>query len=137
MISRRRRAAPALEDERVLRGAPGHLLHHRQPLPCPGRGAEARALVGTVAGATDKEKLLEHLRLLYSRKFIGLLSQELAGLRRQGLESLAAAKLERLQRRFCDLSLFVKEVKERFSRWFNKRRERRGTLWMERFACRR
>ena len=46
---------------------------------------------------------------------------------------MATAKLERIQRRFCDLSLFVKEVKERFSRWFNKRRERRGTLWMDRF----
>ena len=85
------------------------------------------------AGAEGEEKLFEHLRLLYSREFIGLLRQELAELRRQGMESLATAKLERIQRRFCDLSLFVKEVKERFSRWFNKRRERRGTLWMDRF----
>jgi putative transposase len=85
------------------------------------------------AGAEGEEKLFEHLRLLYSKEFIGLLRQELAELRRQGMESLATAKLERIQRRFCDLSLFVKEVKERFSRWFNKRRERRGTLWMDRF----
>ncbi len=85
------------------------------------------------SGPAGEEKLLEHLRLLYSREFIGLLRQELAELRKQGLESLATAKLERLQRRFCDLSLFVKEVKERFSRWFNKRRERKGTLWMDRF----
>ena len=85
------------------------------------------------AGAEGEEKLFEHLRLLYSREFIGLLRQELAELRRQGLDTLATAKLERIQRRFCDLSLFVKEVKERFSRWFNKRRERRGTLWMDRF----
>lgn len=35
--------------------------------------------------------------------------------------------------RFCDVSLFVKEVKERFSRWYNKRHGRRGTLWMDRF----
>jgi hypothetical protein len=85
------------------------------------------------AGPEGEEKLFEHLRLLYSKEFIGLLRQELAELRRLGLESLATAKLERIQRRFCDLSLFVKEVKERFSRWFNKRRERRGTLWMDRF----
>jgi putative transposase len=85
------------------------------------------------AGAEGEEKLFEHLRLLYSKEFIGLLRQELAELRRLGMESLATAKLERIQRRFCDLSLFVKEVKERFSRWFNKRRERRGTLWMDRF----
>ena len=29
--------------------------------------------------------------------------------------------------------MFVKELKERFSRWFNKKHARRGTLWMERF----
>jgi hypothetical protein len=29
--------------------------------------------------------------------------------------------------------LFVKELKERFSRWFNKKHARRGTLWMDRF----
>jgi putative transposase len=46
---------------------------------------------------------------------------------------LAQQKIEVIKRRFCDLSLFVKEVKERFSRWFNKRRGRRGTLWMDRF----
>jgi putative transposase len=46
---------------------------------------------------------------------------------------LAEQRLDALKKRFCNLSLFVKEVKERFSRWFNKRRGRRGTLWMDRF----
>jgi putative transposase len=46
---------------------------------------------------------------------------------------LVQQKLEAIKRRFCDLSLFVKEIKERFSRWFNKRRGRKGTLWMDRF----
>jgi putative transposase len=31
-------------------------------------------------------------------------------------------KLEAIKKRFCDLSLYVKQVKERFCRWFNKRR---------------
>jgi putative transposase len=44
---------------------------------------------------------------------------------------LTASQL--IRKRFCDLSCFVKELKERFSRWFNKHHERRGTLWMERF----
>jgi len=35
--------------------------------------------------------------------------------------------------RQCRLEPFVKELKERFSRWFNKRHERRGTLWMDRY----
>jgi putative transposase len=78
-------------------------------------------------------KLLEHLRILYSKTYVGLLRDELADLRQRGLETQAQQKLEAIKRRFCDLSLFVKEVKERFSRWFNKRRGRKGTLWMDRF----
>ena len=33
----------------------------------------------------------------------------------------------------CDLSTFVKELKQRFSRWYNKQTGRKGTLWEERF----
>jgi hypothetical protein len=32
-----------------------------------------------------------------------------------------------------DISVFVKELKQRFSKWYNKRTERFGTLWAERF----
>jgi putative transposase len=84
-------------------------------------------------GPQGEAKLLEHLRILYSKTYVGLLRDELSDLRQRGLESLAQQKLETIKRRFCDLSLFVKEVKERFSRWFNKRRGRKGTLWMDRF----
>jgi putative transposase len=84
-------------------------------------------------GPQGEAKLLEHLRILYSKTYVGLLRDELADLRQRGLEPLAQQKIETLKKRFCELSLFVKEVKERFSRWFNKRRGRRGTLWMDRF----
>lgn len=85
------------------------------------------------AGPAGEEKLFEHLRLLYSKTYLAFLREEFAELRRQGLEARVQEKLEALYKRFCDLSLYVKEVKERFSRWFNKRRGRRGTLWMDRF----
>ncbi len=84
-------------------------------------------------GADGEAKLLEHLSILYSRAYVGLLRDELADLRARGMAVLAEQRLVALKKRFCDLSLFVKEVKERFSRWFNKRRGRRGTLWMDRF----
>jgi hypothetical protein len=84
-------------------------------------------------GPLGEAKLLEHLRILYSKTYVGLLRDELSDLRQRGLEILAQQKVEALKKRFCELSLFVKEVKERFSRWFNKRRGRRGTLWMDRF----
>ncbi|MFT7172231.1 MAG: hypothetical protein ACI9NQ_000440 [Paracoccaceae bacterium] len=41
--------------------------------------------------------------------------------------------IERFMKRFCDVSVFMKELKERFSRWFNKQNGRRGPLWMDRF----
>ncbi len=84
-------------------------------------------------GSDGETLLFEHLRTLYSRAYLELLRDELADLRKRGLTALADQRIEALKKRFCDLSLFVKEVKERFSRWFNKRRGRRGTLWMDRF----
>lgn len=84
-------------------------------------------------GPDGETKLFQHLSVLYSKTYLSLLRDELADLRQRGMAILAEQKIEALKKRFCDLSLFVKEIKERFSRWFNKRRGRRGTLWMDRF----
>jgi putative transposase len=85
------------------------------------------------SGVGGEVKLFEHLRTLYSREFVELLKQEIEALRRLGMDNLALSKLEVIKKRFCDLSIFVKEVKERYSRWLNKRRGRKGTLWMDRY----
>jgi len=84
-------------------------------------------------GLEGEARLLSHLRVGYSAAWVEALRAELAELRRRGLGNLAEAKLAALKRRFCDLSIYVKEVKERFSRWYNKRHGRKGTLWMDRF----
>ena len=39
----------------------------------------------------------------------------------------------RLLRRMGDVSAFMKELKQRFSRWYNEVHDRFGTLWAERF----
>ena len=85
------------------------------------------------AGADGEERLLSHLRILYSKAYVDQLRSEFSQWRKLGLENMVQARLEAIKKRFCDLSLYVKEVKERFSRWFNKRRQRRGTLWMDRY----
>ena len=54
-------------------------------------------------------------------------------MRQRGLEDAAQEVLEKYKRRFCDLSLYVKEIKERFTRWYNQKHERVGTLWSGRF----
>jgi len=89
--------------------------------------------VARFAGTDGEERLLEHLRLLYSRAYIAALRAELADLRKRGMPEQAEALIAGYLRRFCNLPVFVKELKERFSRWYNAHHGRRGTLWMERF----
>ena len=84
-------------------------------------------------GEGGEERLLEHLSLLYSKAYLVSLQQEIARVREAGREEEVQLILDTFRKRFCDLSCFVKELKERFSRWFNKHHERRGTLWMDRF----
>lgn len=84
-------------------------------------------------GDEGEKRLLEHLGKVYSKAFLQQLNNEMAAYRKQGNEAAVTALLDRFRRRFCDISLFVKELKERFSRWFNKQNGRRGTLWMDRF----
>jgi REP element-mobilizing transposase RayT len=88
--------------------------------------------VGEDASAGE-ERLVNHLSTVYSEAFLKQLRKELRTLRENGMEEEAQKLLGRFKRRFCDVSLFVKELKERFSRWFNQQTGRRGTLWMDRF----
>jgi len=87
-------------------------------------------------GEDGEEKLLKHLSLVYSKTFMSQLHRELDTLRsyqdEQG-EAGAQQILQGFKDRLCDISKFLKELKERFSRWYNKHYGRRGTLWMDRF----
>jgi putative transposase len=84
-------------------------------------------------GKDGEEKFLRHLSTFYSRAFMMGLRNDLARDREHGDEKRAQGRLEEFRRRCCDVSIWTKEVKERFSRWMNKRRGRKGTLWMGRF----
>ena len=83
--------------------------------------------------AGGEEALLRHLGTFYSRSFMHELRGDLKELRSAGQEHHAQERLAVFIRRFCDLSIWCKEIKERFGRWYNKRHGRKGTLWMERF----
>ncbi len=85
------------------------------------------------AEGMGEDRLMAHLSILYSKAYMNQLRRELVDMRERGLESAAEVFLEKYKRRFCDLSLFVKEVKERFSRWYNRKHQRIGTLWAGRF----
>ena len=78
---------------------------------------------------TDPE-LIERMEALYGKK------ANLVQLARKALASHGAIDLDIRQamlERMGDVSAFMKEFKQRFSRWYNRQTGRFGTLWAERF----
>ena len=74
--------------------------------------------------------LVERVQALYGKQ-----SEEarfLNGAMAQG-GSIYEGVRQRLIARMGNVSVFMKELKQRFSRWYNRRYERFGTLWAERF----
>jgi REP element-mobilizing transposase RayT len=92
--------------------------HYHQLVRVPGR-----------VELSDKE-LLRRLKAYYGKESLEVLLFEEARERRD--ESLIGLK-QRYIRRMGDVSEFEKILKQGFSMWYNKRKNRRGTLWMERF----
>ena len=81
------------------------------------------------AQLTDAQ-LLERLEWLYGAKgALTLLAREAMTERGKIDEDIRRKLLERMG----DVSAYMKELKQRFSRWYNRRHDRFGTLWAERF----
>ena len=79
------------------------------------------------------EAILSKLERLTGFQDPGAARQELELYR--GMNDVEAEKawLERYYRRMWDVSAFMKLLKQRFSQWYNRRAERKGTLWQQRF----
>lgn len=78
---------------------------------------------------TDAE-LMQRFALLYE-KAKGRVETLEAVLKKGGEE--AEIERKKLLARMSDVSLFMKELKQRFSIWYNRSHQRYGTLWAERF----
>jgi len=78
-------------------------------------------------------KLLRHLRCLYSGAKLREIEWKLKHFRSQKNRRGAEELRESFLRRMWDLSQYIKTLKQRFTRWFNKYHGRKGTLWEERF----
>jgi len=52
---------------------------------------------------------------------------------RRKVENLPLEKILYWRNRLSDLSRYVQEIKQRFSRWFNKHHNRKGYFWGDRF----
>jgi len=88
-------------------------------------------------GISDSE-LLKRLGVFYGENFVKSVESELLAVRNGG--GLPGGNPERvaeihgrLTKRMHDLSKFMKTLLQRFTRWFNRTRQRSGTLWEERF----
>lgn len=81
----------------------------------------------------DEARLRERLPWLYSGKNLRIRLEELDRASAQGSGRWMDEILERYQVRMGSLSIFVKELKQRFTQWHNAREKRSGTLWESRF----
>lgn len=88
-------------------------------------------------GISDVE-LLKRLRVLYSEKVVEEVAVELANARAEGgLVNGNEARVQEIHgryvRRMHSLSEYMKGLLIRFTRWFNGKHKRKGTLWEDRF----
>lgn len=81
----------------------------------------------------DDEELLALVERACLGNGAGTIRQHLENLRGSGAHSEAEAFRETFFARMWDVSAFMKLVKQRFTQWFNRTHERKGTLWEERF----
>jgi REP element-mobilizing transposase RayT len=78
----------------------------------------------SLAESATAEQLMKRYRILKGCNFQHQLSED---------EVTAKLQIESLRARFGDISRFVQEIKQCFGRWYNKKHDRRGTLWSDRF----
>ncbi len=85
------------------------------------------------ASSIDDEELYRRLCALHKPAHARVLIQEIQAHEREGNQERADALRARYLARMHDLAAFMKELKQRFSSWYNRRNQRRGTLWEERY----
>lgn len=89
-----------------------------------------------MAESLKDEALLERLDAIYSAEYVGMIRVRLRELAEstseKGREARAALR-EQFTKRMWDLGLFMKVLKQRFTRWYNAKNARRGTLWEARY----
>lgn len=85
-------------------------------------------------GQLTLESLRGRLALLYRGRALTLLRDEIDRALAGESESWRNELLARYQARMGNLSVFLKELKQRFTQWYNARNGREGTLWERRFG---
>ena len=81
----------------------------------------------------DTERFYRHLGIIYTKRQVTLIADEISSLRSSDQDGAADQVIDRYLSRIGDLAVFVKELKQRFSIWYNQHHDRSGTLWDARY----
>lgn len=79
------------------------------------------------------EEVWERMTHIYSKARMEAIEDEIQQEISRGYKDCEKDMLDGMRDRMFSLSMFVKDVKQKFTGWFNRRHERKGTLWEERF----
>ena len=83
---------------------------------------------------SDNE-VCQRMSTLYSKLTVAEFRETMLKTRRDGDSAFAEQLRNRITCRMYDLSSFMKDLKQRFTQWYNRRHARRGTLWEERYRA--
>jgi len=83
--------------------------------------------------ALGREEILRRVGILYGKDAAEALRMELERAASSPSATREEEILDSYRKQMGDLSGFMKQLKQRFSHWFNRRTGRKGTLWEDRF----
>ncbi len=81
----------------------------------------------------DAATILKRIGFLYDATTVRTVREELKRARDSGDTTREEKILNRYRHRMGDLSGFMKDLKQRYSQWHNRRQGRKGTLWEDRY----
>jgi putative transposase len=81
----------------------------------------------------DAETIFRRIGFLYDTFTVRTVEEEWERARAAGDTAWEEEILDRYRNRMGDLAGFMKDLKQRFSQWHNRRQGRKGTLWEDRY----
>ena len=81
----------------------------------------------------DDEEILRRLGLVMKPERVDEVREMLERMKEQSTELGYLEYRQKLLARMYDLSVFMRELKQRFTQWYNKKVQRKGPLWEDRF----
>ena len=85
------------------------------------------------AASLDAETILNRIGSLYDDFTVRTVREEMERAAAANDTAWVEQILDRYRRRMGDLASFMKELKQRYSQWHNRKHGRKGTLWEDRY----